>query len=72
MAKAILLVGTWRHQQYRILENVTQVYFETGKYGSLSQKVDLYICTMSGDTFIVEGMKLRTAAEYIKRMNVGG
>lgn len=72
MAKAIILVGTWTHQQYCILENVTQVYFEIGNYGRLSQKVDLYICTMSGETFIVEKMKLRTAAEYINRMNAGG
>ncbi len=70
--KAKFMAGSWLHRKHYFIENVTQVYVETGKYGIFSKKADMHICTMSGEEFIVEKIQSWVAQAYMKKMNESG
>lgn len=67
-----MIIGPWWSKQYRVLENVIQVYIDAGKYSTFSDKVDLYICTMSGEKYVVDGMKVKSAMRYMRQMEAQG
>lgn len=72
MAKAIVYIGPLKRVQYRVLENVTQVYLDPGKYSRFSDKTDLYICTMTGETYVAEGMNVKSAMQYMTQFAMYG
>lgn len=72
MKKAVLIIGSWKKQQIKYLENVTDVTIDTDRYNGLAPKVNIIIQTMSGDRFVIEHMRISTAKQYIDKMNLEG
>ena len=72
MKKAVLIIGSWKKQQIKYLENVTDVTIDTDRYNGLAPKVNIIIQTMSGDRFVIEHMRISTAKQYIDKMNREG